>query len=158
GISAALTRPTGIALGGDNALYLIDYGNNRIRRIDLASGVITLVAGGGTEQSPAYGGPAKNAMLSNVSALAVDAFGRIYLADRGGAALRVLNPSPDGFVTATLWGATTEKDCGVARVQGSSTAANLFKAMAVSLSNVCLHNILSIATKSSCSDPRGTQT
>jgi sugar lactone lactonase YvrE len=46
--SAKLNAPYGICLGNNNDLYIADHLNNRIRRVNLSTGIITTVAGTGT--------------------------------------------------------------------------------------------------------------
>ena len=44
---ASLRDPSYLTIGPDGALYVVDAGNQRIRRIDITSGVITTIVGGG---------------------------------------------------------------------------------------------------------------
>lgn len=46
--AAMLAFPVGLAFGPDSGLYIADHGNNRVRRLDVESGVIATVADGGT--------------------------------------------------------------------------------------------------------------
>ncbi len=53
GVSSALNRPWGLSLiesssGSLIALLIADSNNNRIRRLDMSTGIITTIAGGGT--------------------------------------------------------------------------------------------------------------
>jgi DNA-binding beta-propeller fold protein YncE len=74
-------------------LYLVDLGNRRVRRVDLASGVITTVAGNGEKGVPADGADALTAPLVDPRAVAVDSKGNVYIAERNGHALRVVDPA-----------------------------------------------------------------
>jgi len=47
-ISATLSAPQGVALGGNGDLFIADYENHRVRRVDATTGTITTVAGTGT--------------------------------------------------------------------------------------------------------------
>ena len=78
--AAALNRPTGIALDQNGAVYFIDGGNGRIRRID-AQGIITTIAGTGEQGFSGDGGPATRARLDKPEHLWVDAEGNVYVAD-----------------------------------------------------------------------------
>jgi uncharacterized protein (TIGR03437 family) len=70
---------------GEN-LYI--SGAHRIRKIDLASGVITTVAGNGTSGFSGDGGPATSGQLSNPAGIALDLPGNLYIADQGNARIR----------------------------------------------------------------------
>ena len=72
-------------------LYLADLHNYRVRVLDLKTGVIQLVAGNGKRGVPADGARAAEAPLSDPRAVAVDRQGNVYILERGGHALRVVN-------------------------------------------------------------------
>ena len=72
-------------------MYLCDLGNRRIRKIDLASGVVTTVAGNGEKGVPVDGTPALQAPFVDPRAVAVDSKGQVYILERGGHALRVMD-------------------------------------------------------------------
>ena len=46
--SAAINSPSGLALDSSGNLYFCDTGNNRIRQVAVATGIITTIAGNGT--------------------------------------------------------------------------------------------------------------
>jgi DNA-binding beta-propeller fold protein YncE len=75
----------------NNTLYIADLGNRRIRAVDMASGIIRTVAGNGEKGVPADGAEATKAPLVDPRAVAVDAGGQIYICERGGHALRVVD-------------------------------------------------------------------
>lgn len=74
-------------------LYLADLDNKRIRKIDLGSGMLTTVAGTGKAGVPEDGATAAEAPLVDPRAVAVDAKGNVYVLERGGHALRVVDPA-----------------------------------------------------------------
>lgn len=79
-IQAQFDSPQGLALDSSNHLYITDTHNNRVRRLDLATGFITTVAGG----APGFSGdrgPATAALLNQPTAVAVDSAGSLYIAD-----------------------------------------------------------------------------
>jgi sugar lactone lactonase YvrE len=76
---AQLDSPQGLALDTKH-LYIADTHNNRIRSIDLATGLITTIAGG-KAGFDGDSGPATAAHLNQPNALAVDSDGNIYIAD-----------------------------------------------------------------------------
>jgi large repetitive protein len=49
--AAGLSRPSGTALDAGGNLYIVDVGNNRIRRVDAKTGIIHTVAGSGKRDS-----------------------------------------------------------------------------------------------------------
>lgn len=88
----------GVALGAGGSLYLADTGDHRIRRVT-PDGIIHTVAGLGAPGYSGDGGPARAAALNAPYGIALDAAGRLLLADLGNGALRVLQA--DGTI-ATL--------------------------------------------------------
>ena len=72
-------------------LYVADLTNKRIRRIDLASGIVTTVAGNGQEGVPADGAVAADSPLVDPRAVTADADGNVYVLERRGNALRVVD-------------------------------------------------------------------
>src|ERR1700746_3763228 len=61
--TASLADPFGVAADAVGNLYIADTSNHRIRKID-TSGIITTVAGNGTESFSGDGGPATSATLN----------------------------------------------------------------------------------------------
>jgi DNA-binding beta-propeller fold protein YncE len=72
-------------------IYLADLDNRRIRMVDLQSGVVTTVAGNGKKGVPDDGADAVKAPLVDPRAVAVDAIGNVYILERGGHALRLVD-------------------------------------------------------------------
>ena len=69
-------------------LYLADIGNKRVRRIDLASGAVTTIAGNGKGGVPADGAVATESPLVDPRAVTPDGSGGCYILERNGNALR----------------------------------------------------------------------
>jgi sugar lactone lactonase YvrE len=74
-------------------LDLTDLDNWRIRRVDLRTGIVTTVAGNGQKGVPADGGDARTSPLIDPRATAIDGHGHLYILERGGHALRVVDRS-----------------------------------------------------------------
>jgi sugar lactone lactonase YvrE len=81
---AYLDFPTGIAFDAAGNLYIADYGNNVVRRVDAVTGIISTYAGDPANRGYNQdSGPAKSTWLSNPTAIAFDAAGNLFIADKG---------------------------------------------------------------------------
>ncbi len=78
--NAKLNKPFGIFIDSVNNIYIDEWGNGTIRKIEGLTGIITTVAGTGTQGFSGDGGPATNAMLKP-DGVWVDKFGTIFIAD-----------------------------------------------------------------------------
>ena len=94
---AALNHPTGLALDKSGDLYIADSDNNRIRKVN-TSGIITTVAGNGTQGCSGDGGPATGAALNYPTGLAVDTAGDLYIGDTNNYRIRKVDTS--GAITS----------------------------------------------------------
>ena len=91
--SAMLNYPLGVAVDAAGNVYISDYSNQMIRKVN-TSGIISAFAGtAGTNGSGGDGGPATSAMLNNPNGVAVDAAGNVYVADVGNNKIRKINTS-----------------------------------------------------------------
>ena len=72
-------------------LFLADLDNRRIRIINMESKIVRTVAGNGEKGVPPDGAEAIGAPLVDPRAVAVDSAGRVYILERGGHALRVVD-------------------------------------------------------------------
>jgi hypothetical protein len=110
----------GISLDASGNLYFNDYGNYRTRMVNPA-GIITTIAGNGTNGYSGDGGPATAAQIGLPYALLVDGNGDVYLTDRFPTdRIRKINTS--GIIT-TVAGTGTN---GYSGDGGPATAANIF--------------------------------
>ncbi len=90
--TADLNYPHGIAFDKQGNLFIADDYNSRIRKIDVF-GVITTVAGNGTQGFFGDTGPATSAMLSAPFGIVLDTLGNIYFSDAGNQRIRKVNAS-----------------------------------------------------------------
>jgi len=88
---AQLANPTGLVLDDFGNLYIADTGNERIRKVNLSTGIITTVAGTGERGFTEDGGLAKHAELANPLGLAIDKKGNLFFVDRGNNKVRKIN-------------------------------------------------------------------
>jgi sugar lactone lactonase YvrE len=79
--SAQLNAPYDVALDQTGNLFIADYGNSVVRRVDANTGLMTTVAGVGSCGYGGNGGPATSAAMCQTSAVAVDLAGNLYISD-----------------------------------------------------------------------------
>jgi uncharacterized protein (TIGR03437 family) len=80
GTAAMLDEPQGLKVDGKGNLFIADYQNNRVRKLNLATGIISTVAGSGDYHFSGDGHAATAAGLDPYD-IAVDASGNLYIAD-----------------------------------------------------------------------------
>jgi streptogramin lyase len=80
---AELSSPACLAFDNAGNLYIADTGAYVIRKVEVASGVITTYAGNGTYGNLGDGGLATKAELGYVYGMAFDKSGNLFLADSG---------------------------------------------------------------------------
>lgn len=85
-----LNNPTGIAFGPDGALYISDTNNDRIRKVIIATGVMSTIAGTGAISFGGNGSAVTTTIVRPVG-LAVDAGNNIYVAEAGYRRVRVIS-------------------------------------------------------------------
>ena len=112
GVSASLNEPVALVLDG-TCLYIADQSNNRIRMLDLVSGVITTVAGTGDSGYNGDGMPAVESSLAGPSGLAIDQEGNLYIADTFNGRIRMIDRSTGILSTVAGDGAEFRYERGV---------------------------------------------
>ena len=106
--SAMLSSPYGVAVDANGNIYIADYSNQRIRKVT-STGIISTVAGNGTQGYSGDGGAATSAELNNPEGVALDSSGNIYIADRWNNRIRLVTISTGKITTAAgsgPWGYT----------------------------------------------------
>ena len=89
--AATFKNPTALQLDLGRNIYIADTGNNFIRKIAAATGLVSAVAGNGQPGSSGNNGLATSAQLNGPTGLAIDAAANLYIADTGNAAVRLVN-------------------------------------------------------------------
>ncbi|MBB5345314.1 NHL domain-containing protein [Tunturibacter empetritectus] len=97
-LSAQLNLPTALAIDASGNLYLADTANHRIRRIDATTGLITTIAGTGTQGYTGDGALALSAAIDSPTGIAIDASNNLYLADTHNHRIRKITSST-GLIT-----------------------------------------------------------
>jgi hypothetical protein len=91
----AQITPVALSVDSLGDLFISDCrpgdGGCRIRRIS-PDGIVTTIAGDGSNGSAGDGGPALSASITWPATMSVDGLGRIFLADRFANVVRVLQP------------------------------------------------------------------
>ncbi len=119
--SAQLYHPAAVAVDAAGDLYIGDDGNNRVREVVKATGIIVTVAGTGVAGYGGDGGPATAALLSNPCGVAVDAVGDLFIVDGNNQRIReVTPPAVVGF--STIGAGTTVRTSSITSQKSSGQA------------------------------------
>jgi uncharacterized protein (TIGR03437 family) len=94
--AASLNHPRGLAIDSAGGVYISDTDNWRIRRVT-PTGMVSSVAGNGSYGETGDGGLAASASFSDVTDIALDAAGDLYIADASNHRIRKVTPA--GIVT-----------------------------------------------------------
>jgi sugar lactone lactonase YvrE len=97
-VAAALNEPVALAVDRKGHLYIADQSNNRVRMVDLESGVMTTVAGTGEATYTGDGMLASETALAGPSGLALGPDGALYIADTFNGRIRKVDPET-GVIT-----------------------------------------------------------
>jgi sugar lactone lactonase YvrE len=79
--AALLDRPTGLAMDGGGAVFVAEHDSHRVRRIDPAGTISTVINAGGLNDSATDGAPAVNSPLRQPTGVAFDAGGHLLVTD-----------------------------------------------------------------------------
>jgi hypothetical protein len=88
GANARFHSPAGIALDGAGNLYVADDRNNSIRKVVVATGAVTTLAGQGALVGSFADGTGAGAQFSEPQGVALDGAGNLYVADHSNWAIR----------------------------------------------------------------------
>jgi sugar lactone lactonase YvrE len=145
--NAQLSRPDGVAVDASGNLYIADVVCNRVWKVS-ATGIIAIVAGGGTG-GLGDGGPATSAQLNQPAGVAVDASGNLYIVDTGNSRIRKV--SATGLITTVAGNGSL----GYSGDRGPAASAQLYYPDGVA---VDASGNVYIAQPSGSAMPRGTTT
>ena len=91
---AQLNNPSAIALDPLGNLYIATAGDSRVRRV--SGGIISTIAGNGSDGYVGENQPAIQSELASPNGLAADAFGNVYIAESGN---RIMQVGGDGSLS-----------------------------------------------------------
>ncbi|MEK7477699.1 MAG: IPT/TIG domain-containing protein, partial [Candidatus Coatesbacteria bacterium] len=117
---AQLSSPFAASVDGAGNLYIADFGNFRIRKVTAATGQISTVAGTGAKGFNSDGIAATAAQVGNVTYVAVDGSGNLYIADNSNYRIRKVTFSTGQISTVAGTGVGSYNGDGIA-----ATSANL---------------------------------
>jgi hypothetical protein len=89
---AQVSAPTGVATDTIGNLYIADHDNNRVRKVNAKTGIITTIVGNGVSVSAGDGGPATNASLSFSTNVYFSTSGNLFVVDQDDK-IRKVNPA-----------------------------------------------------------------
>lgn len=89
---ALLVEPNGLCLDGKGKLYIADVAGHRVRVVDLKTGTIFTLLGNGKGVTAGDGGPIKDATTNGPRAVAVGPTGLLFVVERNGNCVRVVDP------------------------------------------------------------------
>ncbi len=113
--NALLNRPTCVEVDDSSNIYIADNNNFRIRKISAKTGIITTIAGDGTQGQIASDTTlATFAKIGNINALHIDKLGNIYFDMSGGFIKKIEKSSGLVFVIIGMGNTTFTGDGGLA--------------------------------------------
>ncbi len=89
--AAQLDRPADVVVDQNGNQYIADLNNNRVRKVDASTGIITTIAGDGSLGFSGDNGLATAAQMSFPSSVSLDNNGNLYVLDMGNARIRKIN-------------------------------------------------------------------
>jgi sugar lactone lactonase YvrE len=125
---AKFNAPIGIALDKSGNIYVADNGNNCIRKITVATGIISTIAGTGTAGFSGDGSTATSAQLYAPYDLTIDTSNNIYIADVSNNRIRKITAAT-GIIN-TIAGTGTP---GFSGDGSAATGAKLYQPFCVAL-------------------------
>ncbi|MGA3300101.1 MAG: hypothetical protein ABSD87_08445 [Candidatus Acidiferrales bacterium] len=98
---ATFEFPEAVGTDTNGNLFIVDSGNNKIRRVDVGTQIITTVVGTGVFSYTGDGGLATAATMQAPGDVIVDSAGNLYIADSGNAVVRKVTAST-GIITTIV--------------------------------------------------------
>ena len=119
-INAELNGPVGLNIDRSDKLYIADYYNNEIRKVDLSTGIITTAIGNGSAGYSGDNGLAVNAQINGPLQVLTDSAGNIFVAEQWNSVVRRVD-AETGIITTIAGNGTA----GYSGDNGNATDAEL---------------------------------
>ncbi len=130
--NAKLNEPRSTACDRKGNLYIADFSNDVIRKVDL-SGFITTVVGTGVHGYSGDGGAATDAELFGLTGIAIDDTGSLFIADSWNNVIRKLDTF--GFITTVVGNGTG----GYSGDGGPATMAKLSTPVSIGINKIGMY-------------------
>ena len=91
GNQAMFREPNDCFLDGKGGLLIADIQDQRIRRLDIVTGIVNTIAGNGEKERTGDGKPALEASFLGSRAVCLDSKGNMYVAEREGNGIRMID-------------------------------------------------------------------
>lgn len=112
--AAQLNGPNEVSFDASGNLYIADWFNNRVRKADNSTGIISTIAGTGTAGYNGDGIAATAAQINGPCGIIFDNAGNIYIAEYGGARVRKINIGTGNISTIAGTGTAGYNGDGIA--------------------------------------------
>ncbi len=116
--AANFSKVFGLVVDKVGNLYIGDWNNGRIRKVDYATGIVTTVVGNGTVGYSGDGGPATAAQINKTTAICFDSCGNMFFSDENNQRVRRVDATT-GIITTVAGNGTA----GYSGDGGTATAA-----------------------------------
>ena len=122
-INAEINGYFEVSIDSSGNIYIGDWYNNRVRMVNIGTGIITTIAGNGTSGYSGNGGPATSAQLNSPNGSAFDSSGNLYIAEGFAGVVQkiLLNPA---FPTTTLGSSSAAQNFFLQTTTAETIATN----------------------------------
>ena len=121
-VNASLTDPSSVCVDRNNNIFITQFDDSRIRKIDAVTGIITTIAGKGSSGFSGDGGHPLNAEMNKPSCLIFDAYDNLFVADSYNYRIRLIT----GMVTISCSPQLTITSTATSICKGSEVSFTAF--------------------------------